>query len=107
MADVDMAAENGLWDETKEARRKALWSLLEKWYNRRDMYWKQLSRSKYAKDMDRSSRFFHAIANSKSRRKAIQKLRINGEDVYCPRRIKKGAKSIFQGVIQAESRPRY
>ena len=39
-ADVDKDAESGSLDEIKEARRKPLWSLLEKWYNRRNSYWK-------------------------------------------------------------------
>ena len=105
LTDIDKVAESGSLDETKEARGKALWCLLEKWYNRRDNYWKQLSRSKYAKNMDRNSRYFHTVASSKGRRKTTQKLRINGEDVLCPRRIKKGIRLYLKKLYKQNHTP--
>ena len=80
MAIIDKDIEKRSANEIKEARNQALLSLLEKWYTRRDSYWKQMSRLKIAKDMDRNLRDFHAIACAKGKRKAILSLWINGED---------------------------
>ena len=87
LALIDRAIEDGIVDEAYEARRKALLSFLERWYDIKDCYWKQMSRSKLANHMDRNTRYFHAIAGAKHRRKVILSLSIN-EDVVCPRRIK-------------------
>ena len=71
LANIDREVEAGDTDETKEVRRMALPCLVEKCYERKDCYYKQMSRSKLAKDMDRNSRYFHAITGAKDRKKVF------------------------------------
>ncbi|XP_016207010.1 uncharacterized protein LOC107647450 [Arachis ipaensis] len=56
---IDDMVGNGNYDETVEARRKALVKCCEKWYVRKELHWKQMSRSRLAKDMDKNTRYFH------------------------------------------------
>lgn len=54
----------------------------------------------WQKKMDRNSRYFHAIAGAKGRKKAILSLCITGEDVQCPRRIKNHVKGYFKQLYK-------
>ncbi|XP_015936369.1 uncharacterized protein LOC107462308 [Arachis duranensis] len=58
---VDDMVSNGVYDGTIEARRKALVRCCELWYTRQDIHWKQMSRARHAKEMDRNTRYFHNI----------------------------------------------
>ncbi|XP_057733852.1 uncharacterized protein LOC130949032 [Arachis stenosperma] len=53
---ADDMVSSGRYDATIEARRRALVRCCEKWYVRQDMHWKQMSRSRYATEMDRNTR---------------------------------------------------
>lgn len=72
-------------------------SLFENWYNRRKSYWKQMSRSKLAKDIDRN---FHVVACVKGRRKAIMSLWIDRDEVLCHRRIKNKVMSFYKKLYK-------
>nr|XP_029151527.1 uncharacterized protein LOC114925926 [Arachis hypogaea] len=71
---VDDMAGNGVYDGTIEARRKALVTCCERWYERKEIHWKQMSRSRQAKDMDRNIRYFHHIASARRRNNRIDAL---------------------------------
>nr|XP_025611773.1 uncharacterized protein LOC112705129 [Arachis hypogaea] len=62
---VDNQVSNGTYDGTTEARRKALVSFCEKWYVRKELHWKQMSRSQHARNMDRNTQYFHNIASAR------------------------------------------
>ncbi|XP_025652805.1 uncharacterized protein [Arachis hypogaea] len=85
---VDNQVSNGTYDGTTEARRKALVSFCEKWYVRKELHWKQMSRSQHARNMDRNTRFFHNIASARSRNNRIDVLRIHGRIVRNQARVK-------------------
>ncbi|XP_016199495.1 uncharacterized protein LOC107640492 [Arachis ipaensis] len=53
---VDDMISNEVYDGTMEERRKALVICCQKWYVRKEVHWKQMSRSRLAKDMDRNTR---------------------------------------------------
>ncbi|XP_057724120.1 uncharacterized protein LOC130940088 [Arachis stenosperma] len=53
---VDDLVSNIVYDGTIEARRKALVTCCEKWYARKEIHWKQMSRSRQANEMDRNTR---------------------------------------------------
>ena len=100
METIDREPENGNIDEIAVVRRRVLLSQVEKSYNRRDSYWKQLSKSRLAKEMDKNSRYFHAIASTKGRKKSLLKLRINGDEIQSPRRIKNEARTFYKNLYK-------
>ncbi|XP_072072020.1 uncharacterized protein [Arachis hypogaea] len=75
---VDDMVSNGVYDGTMEARRKALVTCCERWYVRKEIHWKQMSRSRQAKEMDRNTRYFHNIALARRRNNWIDALIVNG-----------------------------
>ncbi|XP_016164764.1 uncharacterized protein LOC107607311 [Arachis ipaensis] len=75
---VDDLVSNGVCDGTSEARKKALVSFCKKWYIRKEVHWKQMSRSKHAKEMDKNTRYFHNLALAHRRNNRIDALRIHG-----------------------------
>ena len=102
---VDMQIEEmGVRDELL-ARRLALGSQLELWYNRKNDFWKQFARDKYAKNMDRNTKYFHSIATFKKRKKQLLELKINGRSIKEPRRIKIEARRFFKELYHQKSLP--
>ena len=61
--DVKLDAESS--NEVLLARRRALASQLDIWYNRKGEFWKQFSREKYVNEVDRNSKYFHTMATIK------------------------------------------
>ncbi|XP_057745700.1 uncharacterized protein LOC130963614 [Arachis stenosperma] len=75
---IDDMVSSGVYDGTMEARRKALVTCCERWYVRKEIHWKQMSRSRQAKEMDKNTRYFHNIASARRRNNKIDTLLING-----------------------------
>ncbi|XP_020969223.1 uncharacterized protein LOC107621162 [Arachis ipaensis] len=92
---IDDLVSNGVYDGTMEARRKALVTCCERWYVRKEVHWKQMSRSRHAKEMDKNTRYFHNLASARRRNNRIDTLLINGRLVRNQARIKIAAGSCF------------
>ncbi|XP_016164610.1 uncharacterized protein LOC107607141 [Arachis ipaensis] len=71
---VDNMVGNEVYDGTVEARRKALVSCCKQWYVRKEIRWKQMSRSRHAKKMDKNTRYFHNLASTRRRNNRIDAL---------------------------------
>ena len=66
------------------------------WYKRKESNWRQLGRENLIKFKDRNTRYFHALALGKRRKKCIHRLRITGRLVEGPRIIKREARKFFK-----------
>ncbi|XP_016172973.1 uncharacterized protein LOC107615423 [Arachis ipaensis] len=75
---IDNLVGDGNYDGTTEARRRALVKYCEKWYVRKEIHWKQMSRSKLARNMDKNTRYFHQVASTRRRNNRIDALMIHG-----------------------------
>ncbi|XP_057758941.1 uncharacterized protein LOC130979502 [Arachis stenosperma] len=75
---VDDMVGNGVYDGTMEARKKALVTCCERWYVRKEVHWKQMSRYRQAKDMKKNTKYFHNIASTRRRINRIDTLVVNG-----------------------------
>ncbi|KAL1313574.1 hypothetical protein AAHE18_16G122300 [Arachis hypogaea] len=102
---VDELAGNGVYDSTSEARRKALVSCCKQWYVRKEIHWKQMSRSKHAKDMDKNTRYFHNLASARRRNNRIDALIINGRLVRNQARIKIAIRDFYKHLYHQERSP--
>ncbi|XP_015936372.1 uncharacterized protein LOC107462310 [Arachis duranensis] len=102
---VDDMVSNGVYDGTIEARRKALVRCCELWYTRKDIHWKQMSRSRHAKEMDRNTRYFHNIVSARRRNNKIESLVINGRLVRNHARIKVAIRDFYRKLFQQEVTP--
>ncbi|XP_016166702.1 uncharacterized protein LOC107609308 [Arachis ipaensis] len=103
---LDEKVSEGIYDDTTEARRKALVRFCEKWYIRKEIHWKQMSRSKHARDMDRNTRYFHHIASARRRNNRIDALMIQGRLVRNQARIKHAIRGFYKELYRQEYVPR-
>ncbi|XP_057739874.1 uncharacterized protein LOC130956971 [Arachis stenosperma] len=99
---VDNMVSNGVYDGTLETRRKVLVTCCERWYVRKEVHWKQMSRSRQAKDMDRNTRYFHHIASARRRNNRIDTLIVNGRLVRNQARIKLAIKEFYKDLYHQE-----
>ncbi|XP_016169513.1 uncharacterized protein LOC107612220 [Arachis ipaensis] len=102
---VDELVGNGVYDGTMEARRKALVTCCERWYVRKEVHWKQMSRSRQAKDMDKNTRYFHNIAFARRRNNRIDSLVVNGRLVRNQARIKIAIREFYKDLYHQEASP--
>ncbi|XP_016185434.1 uncharacterized protein LOC107627082 [Arachis ipaensis] len=102
---VDDLVSIGVHDGTMEARRKALVSACKVWYVRKEMHWKQMSRSRHAKEMDKNTRYFHNLASARRRSNRIDALRIHGRLVRNPARIKIAIRDFYKELYHQEKSP--
>ncbi|XP_057760748.1 uncharacterized protein LOC130981144 [Arachis stenosperma] len=100
---VDELVGNGVYDGTMEARRKALVTCCERWYVRKEVHWKQMSRSRQAKDMDKDTRYFHNIASARRRNNRIDSLVVNGRLVRNQARIKIAIREFYKDLYHQEA----
>ena len=92
-------------DETDHARRQAIKSQLKKWYQRKELYWRQLSRDNHTKLSDRNTRYFHSIAVGRRRRKQILQLRVNSRLIKNPRVIKNEIVKFYRSLYSQQKLP--
>ena len=74
-------------DEVTLARFAALKCLLQKWYDRKACYWKQLSRDRDVKELDGNTKYFHTVASIKRRRKLMVEIKVGRRSFRNPRCI--------------------
>ncbi|XP_020963843.1 uncharacterized protein LOC110265267 [Arachis ipaensis] len=103
---LDNLVSYGIYDGTTEARRKALVSFCAKWYIRKEIHWKQMSRSKNATNMDKNTRYFHNIASARRRNNRIDALMIHGRLVQNQARIKGAIRGFYKNLYRQEYAPR-
>ncbi|XP_016177840.1 uncharacterized protein LOC107620142 [Arachis ipaensis] len=99
---IDDIVSNGSYDGTVEARRKALVTCCRKWYVRKELHWKQMSRSRHARDMDKNTRYFHNLASARRRNNRIDTLVINGRLVRNQARIKIAIREFYKDLYHQE-----
>ncbi|XP_025607344.1 uncharacterized protein [Arachis hypogaea] len=85
---IDELAGNGVYDDTTEARRKAI-----------------ILRSKHAKDMDKNTRYFHNLASARRRNNRIDALMINGRLIRNQARIKIAIRDFYKDLYHQERSP--
>ncbi|XP_016185835.1 uncharacterized protein LOC107627520 [Arachis ipaensis] len=102
---VDDMVSTGVADGTVEARRKVLVSYCKKWYIRKELHWKQMSRSRHAKEMDQNTRYFHNLASARRRSNRIDALMVNGRLVRNQARIKIAIRDFYKELYHQEASP--
>ncbi|XP_015944212.1 uncharacterized protein LOC107469348 [Arachis duranensis] len=102
---VDDMVGDGVYDGTVEARRKALVACCAKWYVRKEILWKQMSRSRHARDIDKNTRYFHNLALARRRNNRIDALVINGRLIRNQVRIKIEIRHFYMELYHQEESP--
>ncbi|XP_025702613.1 uncharacterized protein [Arachis hypogaea] len=102
---IDDMVSNRIYDGTLEARKKALVKCCERWYMRKEVHWKQMSRSRHVNDMDRNTRYFHNIVSARRRNNRIDTLVINGRLVRNQARIKVAIREFYKDLYHQEDSP--
>ncbi|XP_015943184.1 uncharacterized protein LOC107468415 [Arachis duranensis] len=96
---------NGPYDGTMEARRRALVTCCKKWCVRKELHWKQMLRSRHARDMDKNTRYFHNLASARKRNNKIDALVINGRLTRNQARIKITITKFYKDLYHQEKSP--
>ncbi|XP_016172899.1 uncharacterized protein LOC107615337 [Arachis ipaensis] len=102
---IDDMVGNGTYDGIVEARRKALVTCCEKWYMRKELHWKQMSRSRHARHMDKNTRYFHNLASARRRNNRIDALVINGRMIRNQASIKIAIREFYKELYRQEKSP--
>ncbi|XP_025674208.1 uncharacterized protein [Arachis hypogaea] len=102
---IDDMVSNRVYDGTMEVRRKALVTCCERWYVKKEIHWKQTSRSRQVKDMDKNTRYFHNIASTRRRNNRIDALVINGRLVRNQARIKIAIQEFYKDLYHQKVSP--
>ncbi|XP_057723390.1 uncharacterized protein LOC130939294 [Arachis stenosperma] len=102
---VDDLVSNGVYDGIMEARRKALVCSCKKWYIRKELHWKHMSRSRHAMEMDKNTRYFHNLASARRRNNRIEALKIQGRLVRNQSRIKVAIRDFYKELYHQEQSP--
>ncbi|XP_072074445.1 uncharacterized protein [Arachis hypogaea] len=102
---VDDMVSNGIVNGTVEARRRALVSSCKKWYIRKELHWKQMSRSRHAKEMDKNTYYFHNLTSTRRRNNRIDPLLIHGRIVRNQARIKVAIKDFYKNLYHQKTLP--
>ena len=92
-------------NEVNLARLNALKSYVQTWYVRKSSYWRQLSRERAIKGMDRNSKYFHAIATVRNKRKNIVQIRKGRRIIRSPRPIKKEVRNFYKSLYKQDQVP--
>ncbi|XP_057734556.1 uncharacterized protein LOC130949997 [Arachis stenosperma] len=102
---IDDTVGDAVNDGTVEAIRKALVTCCEKWYGRKKLHWKQMSRSRHVKDIDKNTRYFHNLASARRRNNRIDALLINGRLIRNQARIKIEIRNFYKNLYHREESP--
>ncbi|XP_016168047.1 uncharacterized protein LOC107610511 [Arachis ipaensis] len=103
---IDDIVSDGNYDGTVEARRNALVTCCAKWYARKEIHWKQISRSQHSRDMDKNTRYFHNLVSARRRNNIIDSLVINGRLVRNQSRIKVAIIDFYRELYRQKYAPR-
>lgn len=102
---VSRRLDEGNYDEIDVARSNALKRQLDLWYEQKQCYWRQISKEKVLKGMDRNSKFFHAKAAVRSRRKLMLEVKCGRRIVRAPRMIKMEARNFYKNMYKQNPIP--
>ena len=102
---LEVRSEECSLGEVELARLEALQGQFRIWYARKESYWRQLAREKFVKLNDRNTKYFHAVALGRRRKKRILLLKVENRLVKGPRKIKKEAVRFFRRLYSQPSGP--
>ncbi|XP_072067059.1 uncharacterized protein [Arachis hypogaea] len=89
-----------------DSRIKRFEDEIKKIDDMKEIHWKQMSRSRYAKDMDKNTRYFHQVASAKRRNNRIDDaLLLHGKLVRNQARIKVAIKGFYKDLYRQEYAP--
>lgn len=102
---MDSLADQRPLSEVKTTRHLALNPTLQKWRNRKAQVLRQYSRLKNITEMDCNSKYFHAVANSRRKKKRLLKINIGSEIIKGQLNLKKGIRQHFLEHFKQEPLP--
>ncbi|KAL4293687.1 hypothetical protein AHAS_Ahas18G0153000 [Arachis hypogaea] len=97
--------EEGTNTEKNLVRMDALKNQVEIWYRRKVEFWKQQSRDRFIKDIDKNTKYFHLRSTIRQRKSRIEEVQVRGRSVKEPSRIKQIARRFFKRIYTQEEVP--
>lgn len=96
-------------DENELHDRKLAQLQLWTWLKRKESYWAQNSRSKWIKEGDRNTKYFHTLASIRKRKNSISSLMLNSTNPVHFADLSKEASNYFRNLFKEELniRPRF
>lgn len=102
---LDSMGDHAILDDVQLCRKVALGSSLQKWRMRKSQLFRQYSRSKNITEKDDNTKYFHALASHRMRKKMITKIKVGGTVVKGNDNIKRSIISHFLQHFQKENLP--
>ena len=97
--EFDQIAQVRELNEEEIHERKSTQAALWEWMKKKESYWAQLSRSKWLKEGDRNTNFFHTVASIRRRRNCIEAI-CKGGGIEDPSEIKAEAVEFFRNIFK-------
>lgn len=91
--------------EAKLARNKVLQSAIKSWKTRKGQLMRQYVRNKSLTEKDANTKYFHATATLKNKRKKICKIKIGDRVLRGKEEVKAGIRSFFEESFKQEDLP--
>ncbi|XP_048493141.1 uncharacterized protein LOC104908756 [Beta vulgaris subsp. vulgaris] len=105
----DNTANDRTLSNTELDKRKSVQIDLWSWLKKKEVYWAQISRSKWLKEGDRNTKFFHTLASIRRQKNFISSVLIDNTNIVDCAGIKSEAVSYFQKIFQEDvkNRPKF
>ncbi|GKV45576.1 hypothetical protein SLEP1_g52642 [Rubroshorea leprosula] len=100
---VDMQNEVDDLEEFEIVKRQEGFSEMWDCLRKRELIWKQKSRSKWVREGDANTRFFHRVANGRRAQNSISGLMCDGVWIEDPNAVKKETVKYFRSLFQGDS----
>lgn len=95
----DLSNERDLDSQELELRKQAQTDLWQ-WIKRKELYRAQNSQTRWLKEGNRNTKFFHDVASNKRRKNTIGSIDTDGETMNDPSRIKSEAVNFFKNIFR-------
>ena len=99
---IDSVANSRSLEDHELQERNVAQVNLWTWLKRKESYWAQNSRSKWLKEGDRNTKYFHTMASIRKRKNTISSLLLDNTNFVDPAGIRKEAISYFQKIFNEE-----
>ncbi|XP_059630187.1 uncharacterized protein LOC132273186 [Cornus florida] len=95
IAELDRLDEEGQSGESLRSKRASCQAVFAEIALMEEISWRQKSRALWLKDGDRNTKFFHRLANAHRRCNHIERIRVNGSELWREDEVRGGIASFY------------
>lgn len=100
--ELDIAVNVRVLSDEEVLNRKKSQIELWTWLRRKESYWAHNSRTKWLKEGDKNTRYFHTVETMRKRKNCIDTITTEGDIIEEPFEIKQEAAKYFQNIFKED-----